>query len=108
MRRSRAEWLDLVSEFERSPESHEEFCVQRDLNVWSFRSWLYRLRKEHRRGKVARSATPRLLPVRADTGAAVAQPSFVEIAVPGSLVRIATGTDVAYVVELVSQLRARC
>jgi hypothetical protein len=63
MRRGREEWTRTIEEFERSGESHEAFCAQHRLNVGSFRSWLYRLRRGAGRGKVARSAT-RLLPVR--------------------------------------------
>lgn len=106
--RSRAEWAEIVDEFERSSESHLEFCAVRDLNVGSFRNWLYRLRSGRRQGKVARSATPRLLAVRADAAAMFGEPRFVEIAVASLVVRAATGTDVAYVAELVTQLRARC
>jgi hypothetical protein len=70
MRRSREQWAQIVEQFEHSGQSQEAFCAEHRLNVWSFRGWLYRLRNDARRGKVARSAT-RLLPVRvAPVGAA--------------------------------------
>jgi len=106
VRRSKAEWIEIVEDFERRGESQEDFCARRHLNVWSFRGWLYRLRGERREGKVAQSATPRMLPIR--TRAMRAVPAFVEISVGGVVVRVVAGTDTAYVADLVTQMRERC
>ncbi len=45
-RHGRAYWAGVVTEFERSGQSHERFCARRKLNVGTFRAWLYRLRAE--------------------------------------------------------------
>jgi hypothetical protein len=45
-RHGRAYWTGVVTEFERSGQSHERFCERRKLNVGTFRAWLYRLRAE--------------------------------------------------------------
>jgi hypothetical protein len=107
MRRSRDQWAQIVEEFERSGLSHEAFCAEQRLNVGSFRSWLYRLRNDSARGKVARSAT-RLLPVRVGAAGAGGDEDLVEVAIGGILVRVRSGVGPAYVAELVSRLRDRC
>jgi hypothetical protein len=106
MRRSRDEWADVIAEFEAGGESHEEFCAGRDLNVGSFRGWLYRLRRERAHGKVARSAT-RMVPVHVRAGS---EPSddVIEIAIPGVVLRVRAGVDVKYVAELAAALTRRC
>jgi hypothetical protein len=45
-RHGRAYWTGVITEFERSDQSHERFCERRKLNVGTFRAWLYRLRAE--------------------------------------------------------------
>jgi hypothetical protein len=104
------EWAEIVEAFEQTTESHEGFCRRRGLNVGSFRGWLYRLRAEREQGKVARSATPRMLPVRVQGERLAPEPELavIQIGVAGTVVRIAVGTDLAYVGDLVSVLRERC
>jgi hypothetical protein len=104
-RRSRSEWARIVRAFERSGQSHADFCAERGLRVWSFRSWLYRMRRD-RAGSSAADLV--LLPVSVATPAPVAPPSALVIAVAGVEVRVAVGTDVAYVAGLVAELRSRC
>lgn len=41
---SKQEWVDLISEFERQGMTHEEFVAFHDLNISTFRSWLYKIR----------------------------------------------------------------
>ena len=106
MRRSRDEWADVIAEFEAGGESHEEFCARRELNVGSFRGWLYRLRKAQAQGKVARSAT-RLVPVRVRPGGPSSD-GVIEIAVPGAVLRVHVGADVKYVAELAAALASGC
>lgn len=107
MRRSREQWARMVEEFERSGQSHEAFCAQQRLNVGSFRGWLYRLRSTAAQGKVARSAT-RLLPVRVGPVGATGAEDIIEVSAGGVVLRIRSGIDPAYVVELVTRLRDRC
>ena len=42
----RAKWLKIAKEFESAGKSQGEFCKERRLNVWTFRNWLYRFRKD--------------------------------------------------------------
>jgi hypothetical protein len=102
-RKSRSEWSAIVKAFERSGESHEQFCSKRGLAVGSFRSWLYRLR---RAGSAATDVV--LLPVEVTAPAARYAPSDIVIAIAGVEVRVAIGADVGYVAGLVAELRARC
>jgi len=45
-RHGRAYWQRAVERFERQRLTQEAFCAAQDLNVGTFRSWLYRLRRE--------------------------------------------------------------
>lgn len=105
MRRSREEWSQIVEAFERSGQLHEAFCAQHHVNVGSFRGWLYRLRRDGARGKVARSAT-RLLPVR--VSGAVGEAVVLEIEFGGVRVRVPDRVDPHYVAALVAALASRC
>jgi len=110
MRRSRDEWAELVEEHESSGETQEEFCAARGLVVGSFRGWLYRLRRERRGGKVARSAT-RLVPVRVrvQSGAPARRvDDLVEVVMFDTVLRVPVGADVSYVAALASALSTRC
>lgn len=44
----RGYWRRIVTEFERSGRTQESFARSRKLNVWTFRTWLYRIRAEKR------------------------------------------------------------
>ena len=108
MRRSREQWAQIVEQFEGSGQSQEAFCSQHRLNIWSLRGWLYGLRKDVRRGKVARSAT-RLLPVRVAPAGAPDEETVIELAVGDAILRVRGGLGPAYLAELVAALlRTRC
>jgi hypothetical protein len=107
MRRSREQWAQIVEQFERSGQSHEAFCAQHRLRVWSFRGWLYRLRRGAQEGKVARSAT-RLLPVHVTSVGATVDEMVIELSAGDAALRIRGNFGPAYVAELVGLLRARC
>ena len=106
-RKSRSEWSKIIKAFERSGESHEEFCTKRGLNLGSFRGWLYRLRK-------AAAPEVTLVPVAVTEGASspsspVGGPGGdIVVAVSDVYVRVVPGTDTMYVAALVAELRARC
>jgi hypothetical protein len=102
-RKSRSEWSAIVKAFERSGQSHEQFCSKRGLAIGSFRSWLYRLRRTH---EAATDVV--LLPVEVTPPVARDAPSEVVIAIAGVEVRVATGADVGYVAALVAEIRGRC
>jgi hypothetical protein len=107
MQRRREQWAKIVEQFEHSGETHEAFCAQLHLPVWSFRSWLYRLRRESCQGKVAHSAT-RLLPVRLESSDVRQDEAVVELAVGDAVIRLRGTVSAAYVAELLAQLRTRC
>lgn len=107
MRRSREQWVEIVEQFERSGQSHEAFCAQHRLNVGSFRTWLYGLRRGSAQCKVARSAT-RLLPVRVAPSNAAEPETIIELAVGEAMMRVRGDFGPSYVAELVTLLRSRC
>jgi hypothetical protein len=101
MRRSRSEWEKIVAEYEASDEQHVEFCARRRVSLHSFRTWLYRLRRERAAGTVARSATEavQMVPVRVRRAVSVpAVDDVVEVLVRGALVRVRIGQDPRYIV----------
>jgi hypothetical protein len=102
-RKSRGDWSTIIKAFERSGESHEEFCSARGLNVGSFRGWLYKLRAAR-----ATSSDITLLPVEVATPVAPLAPSTIVVGVADIEVRVAIGADVGYVAALVAELRSRC
>jgi len=87
MQRSREQWAKIVEQFEHNGETHEAFCARLHLPVWSFRSWLYRLRRESSQGKVAHSAT-RLLPVRLGSSDVGQDETVVEVVVGDTVIRL--------------------
>lgn len=102
-RKSRSEWSAIVKAFERSGESHEQFCSKRGLALGSFRSWLYRLRRTQ---EAATDVV--LLPVEVAAPVAGDAPSEIVIAIAGVEVRVTIGADVGYVAALVAEIRGRC
>lgn len=48
IRRSRAQWLEVLSEFEASGETLARFCARRGLSAGTFGWWRWRLRDEGR------------------------------------------------------------
>ncbi len=104
-RRGREFWTRLVDEFEaREPRlRHVAYAAEKGVRVWTFRSWLYRLRRERRE---SRGGDPSFLPVEligdgdealaAETVAVAGSP--IDAALPnGVLLRFAVGTDPEYV-----------
>jgi hypothetical protein len=102
-RKSRSEWSAIVKAFERSGQSHEQFCSKRGLAIGSFRSWLYRLRRTQ---DAATDVV--LLPVEVTAPVARHTPSDIVIGIAGVEVRVAVGVEVGYVAELVAEIRGRC
>jgi hypothetical protein len=107
-RKSRNEWSKIIRAFERSGESHEEFCSRQGLNLGSFRGWLYRLRKA--------AAAPEVALVPVTVTGVTSSPSSpvgtpgepIVVVVSDVQVRLLPGTDTGYVAALVMELRARC
>lgn len=105
-------WETTIAEYEKSGETHAEFCARRRLSIHSLRTWLYRLRRERAAVTVARSATKavQMVPVRIRRPARTAAPvdDVIEVAVRGAIVRVRVGQDTEYVAELAAALSARC
>ena len=104
-RRTREQWAALVSGFERSKQSVEQFCAARELAPATLRWWRWKLRETA--PSLARHDTPVSL-LAVDIVGEVATPARIAIAVSGAEVRFEVGTDVDYVASVVASLRARC
>jgi hypothetical protein len=111
-RKNREYWAGVIRAFERSGETHAAFCHARDLNVGTFRSWLYEIRRAQQCADTAIQvvpvdivgpAAPDVPTSRRERGRAetvVLSFGDIDVAVP-------MGTDVRYVGALVAELR-RC
>lgn len=101
-------------EFASSGETIARFCSRREISVATFGWWRSKLGSATRtvsptRG--ARACDIKLLPVHVvgKRGASGHGGSnAIELALAGVEMRIAVGTDVAYVTALVASLRSRC
>lgn len=111
-RKNREYWAGVVRSFERSGDTHAAFCRARDLNLGTFRSWLYEVRRAQQRADTAIQvvpvdivglAAPDVPTSRRERGLAegiVLSFGDIDVAVP-------IGTDVRYVATLLAELR-RC
>src|SRR5207245_5723410 len=104
-RRSRVEWESLVTELERSGQSIAQFCARRGLEPRTVQWWRWKLR---RAGSMI--ATPaasiRLVPVDVIESAGTADGGApIEIACGDFALRVAVGTEPAYVASLLAALR---
>lgn len=108
VRRSRAEWLEVLAKFEASGESLAKFCAKKQISPKTLSWWRWQLRDE-RRDAPARESI-RLIAVDVPTPTVtVREPeAAVRIALAGFDVHVAVGTDVMYVGALVSALRSGC
>ena len=104
VRKSSSQWSAIIATFQRSGESHRGFCAKRGLEVGTFRTWLYKLR---RAAENVEASAPILLPIEITPSLPAREPELV-IAVAGVELRFAASTDPSYVAGLVAELRARC
>lgn len=95
---STSRWRRLIRDLERSGLSQREFAERRGVSVHTLRYWLYRTRSE--------KPAPDLLPVRVVASPApVARGGEIELVLAGGMaLRVAVGTDPAYVAALVRAL----
>lgn len=80
-RRNRAEWEQLVDEFETSYESAPSFARSHQLRVSTFRSWLYRIRREREQPPDHDVAFVEVVPH--DVAQGVARSNVVRLELPG-------------------------
>jgi len=111
-RRSRQQWQTIIGTFERSGQTLAGFCGPRGIRPATLKWWQWYLRSKA--AGIAESASAgenvRLvaIDVVAPPSATSAAVGTLAILVAGAELRIETGTDVAYVSELVMALRSRC
>jgi len=86
-----AYWRKVIAEFERSGGTHEEFARARRLNVWTFRTWLYRVRAERGHRQSSRSKPRRLVEVK------VAEAAVSGNTTAGVCIRAGNGVAVEFV-----------
>lgn len=109
-RRNPEEWSKIVTAFERSGRTHEDFCAARRLNVGTFRQALYRTR---------RAACESPAPIAMLSVDVTPTPTFANDrlkAASGEIVlvvgdvelRVGPSADVGYVARLIEALRSRC
>ena len=110
IRRSRAEWESLITEMEVSGQGIVRFSAGRGLEPRTLQWWRWKLRRAEPVVGNAK-ALVRVIPVDVIESAAAADVGVgvpVEISFGDLVVRIAVGTEPAYVAALVEALRARC
>jgi hypothetical protein len=104
MNRSPSEWRSILRAYEqRGAQTQGEFCKAESVAVSTLQWHLKRSRSTPERGLAIRREAPvppRLVRVELPSS------SSVEVLVPGAVVRVHVGTDVAYVSALVGALRA--
>ena len=109
-RKSRAEWVDIVAEFEASGDSVEAFCRRRRIVAGTLGWWRWQLRARSLAPAVASDV--RLVAVDVLDTTAPPPPAprapVIELVVADVLVRVETGSDPVYVAALVAELRRGC
>jgi hypothetical protein len=105
IRKSRAQWAEVLAKFVASGETIAGFCARHRLSPRSLTWWRWRLRREGR--EVGGTEEVRLVAVDVPQPLLRATGS-VGIVLGEFEVRVDVGTDVAYVAGLVAALRSRC
>jgi len=108
-RKGRNQWVKIVTAFERSGLSVEDFCARRGIKPGTLRWWRWQLGD---REPVAPTSDVRMVAVdmvAAGSGfAPAAGPRGLVISVAGVSVHVESGTDIAYIAALVAELGRRC
>jgi hypothetical protein len=106
VRRSRAQWLEVLGKFEESGDSIAGFCARHGIRPRTLSWWRWRL------GGRRRSVHNKVRLVAVDVAPHVLEPQRAEnsirIALSNLVVHVEVGTDVGYVGALLEALRARC
>jgi hypothetical protein len=110
VRRSRAQWSELLSEFEASGESMGRFCARRRLPIRTFEWWRWRLRRERREGGAREEVRLVAVDVRGSSAPmeVAERASPIRLCVGDLEIGIGVGTDVNYIAALIEALRSRC
>jgi hypothetical protein len=106
-RRSREQWAGVVEEWAASGEIAEAFCQRRGIRRSTLSWWKWKLASSAR--SPSPSAAIRLLRVAVSPeGGGPRMARGIAVDVGDVRVHVETGTDVAYVGELIDRLRRRC
>ena len=63
------DWKNLIAEYERGNELQDDFCRRRRINIWTFRSRLYKTRRNGGSGKRPKNGQPvRFVEVKSQPG----------------------------------------
>lgn len=108
VRRSRAQWLEVLAKFEGSGESVAKFCARKQISPRTFAWWRWHLRDERPTAPARESVRLIAVDVAAPIAESRAPAGTVRIALAGLDVHVAVGTDVEYVGALIGTLRSRC
>jgi hypothetical protein len=108
VRRSRAQWLEVLAKFEASGESVAKFCARKQISPRTFAWWRWQLRDERRAAPARENVRLIAVDVAAATVESRASEASIRIALTGLDLHVAIGTDVEYVGSLVGALRSRC
>jgi hypothetical protein len=101
IRRNRAQWAELMAQYESGSLSHEEFCDRHELAINTFKSWRYLLNKK--KSKPARSSEIKM--VQVCTESSPAYKPLLRFCFPNGLeLKIDVGTPAAYVASLIQAL----
>jgi hypothetical protein len=107
VRRSRAQWLELLAKFEDSGESVAKFCARKQIAPKTFSWWRWHLGDE-RRAPARESVRLIAVDVAAPIVESAVRESTIRIAFTGIDLHVAVGTDAEYVGALVGAIRSRC
>lgn len=108
VRRSRAQWLEVLEKFESSGEPVAKFCAKRGISPRTFAWWRWQLRDERQKSPARGNVRLIAVDVTEPTVDARGLETSVRISVGGLEVQVPVGTDVEYVGALVGALRSRC
>ena len=108
VRRSRAEWAEVIAKFEASGEPLSQFCAKRRIRARTLTWWRWKLGGEQALTRASESSAIRLIAVDVKAPVPVRSEAELRICVADVDVRVAVGTDVAYVADLVGAIRSRC
>jgi hypothetical protein len=105
-RHTRQEWVEILSEFERSGQSAEDFAAEKHVQSRTLLWWKTAIKRSSPR-KQAKQPPIKMLPV-AVKSSATPGPSLIEIVLGETVLRFPNGTDAEYVGALLLELKTSC
>ena len=94
---ARRDWVEVVEQYKQSGLTQKAFVEQQQMSISTLQLWLARARRQH-------ASSAQLLPVHV-VNAQHSSSSFIELELKGGTrLRFTTGTDSAYLAQLVRAL----